>query len=470
MKNIFVMDQTLCLAARGGAQTLSFREKMEIGKWIARMHPDMLDAGEIKNEKADAVLLHAIAPELKEIMLGCRCQLNAAAIDCAVSALSAAENSCIILNVPASPVRMEYDGHKKAPAMLEAIGEMTRYAAEKCACVAVCLEDATRAENEFLLSAIKTAADSGAKMVIVQDMVGSLLSDEFSAFIENARAAVPAGVKLIAGCSNDMDMAVADTVSALLHGADGACTALCSKECADTAALAHAMHQRGDRLGLDCTLNHTELNRAAGQIEKLLTARKSVSTPFAGSMPDEDAGNSVLTAGDDIAKVAAAVKSRGYDLSQEDIKHVSDAVAKLPVKKEVTARELDAIIASAAMQVPPTYKLISYHVNCSNIIAPTAHVVLKKDGKELQGLSVGDGPIDAAFLAIEQIAGRHFELDDFQIQSVTEGRGAMGDALVKLRHDGRLYSGKGLSTDILGASISAYINALNKIAYEESNV
>lgn len=470
MKNVFIIDQTLCQAAKGGAQALSFREKMEIGKWIAKMHPDMLDAGEIKNEKADAVLLHAIAPELKEIMLGCRCLLSEAAVDSAANALSAAENPCMILSVPASPVRMEYDGHKKAPAMLEAIAEMTQYAAQKCACVAVCFEDATRAETEFLSAGIKAAAENGARMVIVQDMVGSLLSDEFAAFIENCKACVPAGVKLIAGCSNDMDMAVADTVSALIHGADGACAALGSKECTDTAALAHAMHQRGDRLGIACTLNHTELQRAAGHIEKLLTSRKSISSPFDASMPDEDAGDFVLTAGDDIAKVAAAVKGRGYDLSQEDVKNVSDAVAKLPAGKEVTARELDAIIASAAMQVPPTYKLVSYHVNCSNIIAPTAHVVLKKDGKELQGLSVGDGPIDAAFLAIEQIAGRHFELDDFQIQAVTEGRGAMGDALVKLRHEGRLYSGKGLSTDILGASISAYINALNKIAYEESNV
>ena len=158
-----------------------------------------------------------------------------------------------------------------------------------------------------------------------------------------------------------------------------------------------------------------------------------------------------------------------YDLSPEDVKNVFEAIGKLPAGKEITGRELDAVIASFAMQVPPSYKLVSYHVNCSNIIAPTAHVVIKKDGKEMQGLSVGDGPIDAAFLAIEQIAGRHFELDDFQIQSVTEGRGAMGDALVKLRHEGRLYSGKGLSTDILGASIRAYINALNKIAYEENN-
>ena len=82
---------------------------------------------------------------------------------------------------------------------------------------------------------------------------------------------------------------------------------------------------------------------------------------------------------------------------------------------------------------------------------------------------MGDGPIDAAFLAVEQIVGHHYELDDFQIQSVTEGKQALGSAIVKLRSDGKLYSGNGISTDILGAGVRAYINAVNKIVYEEAN-
>ena len=81
---------------------------------------------------------------------------------------------------------------------------------------------------------------------------------------------------------------------------------------------------------------------------------------------------------------------------------------------------------------------------------------------------MGDGPIDAAFRALEQIIGHHFELDDFQIQSVTEGKEAVGSALIKLRSNGKLYSGNGISTDIIGASISAYINAVNKIVNEEA--
>ncbi len=87
----------------------------------------------------------------------------------------------------------------------------------------------------------------------------------------------------------------------------------------------------------------------------------------------------------------------------------------------------------------------------------------------MESVALGDGSVDAAFLAIEQIVGRHYELDDFQIQVVTRGREAMGETIVKLRSGGKVYSGRGLSTDIIGSSISAYVNALNKIVYEEEN-
>ena len=127
-------------------------------------------------------------------------------------------------------------------------------------------------------------------------------------------------------------------------------------------------------------------------------------------------------------------------------------------------------MASAAMQVPATYHLDTYVITAGNTISATAHLKLTKADGCMEGISIGDGPIDAAFLAIESITGCHYELDDFQIQAVTEGREAMGQAVVKLRSSGRLYSGKGISTDIVGASIHAYISALNKIVYEEETV
>ena len=156
-------------------------------------------------------------------------------------------------------------------------------------------------------------------------------------------------------------------------------------------------------------------------------------------------------------------------LSDEDNLRVFEAFQQVAAKKHfVGTKELDAIIATAAMQVPSTYKLVNYVTNSGSIITATANILIEKDGQQIRGVGIGDGPIDAAFQAIEQIIGHHYELDDFQIQTVTEGRDAMGSALVKLRAGGRVYSGNGISTDIIGASIRAYISALNKIVYEEN--
>ena len=178
----------------------------------------------------------------------------------------------------------------------------------------------------------------------------------------------------------------------------------------------------------------------------------------------------VLNEQTDIATVSKAVKQLGYDISEDDKAKVYEAFSRVASKKPVTAKELEVIIASAALQVPPTYRLVSYVVNSGNTIAATANIKLEKNGAAVTGLATGDGPIDAAMLAIEQIIGCHYELDDFQIQSVTEGREAMGVTFVKLRSGGKLFSGRGISTDIIGASIHAYLNALNKIVYEDNAV
>ena len=119
------------------------------------------------------------------------------------------------------------------------------------------------------------------------------------------------------------------------------------------------------------------------------------------------------------------------------------------------------------MQVPSTYHLVNYVVNSGNIIPATANVTLERDGEKFTGVSTGDGPIDAAFHAIEQVIGHHYELDDFQVHAVTKGRGAVGSSIIRLRANGKLYPGNGVSTDIVGACIRAYVNALNKIVYEK---
>ena len=121
------------------------------------------------------------------------------------------------------------------------------------------------------------------------------------------------------------------------------------------------------------------------------------------------------------------------------------------------------------MQVPATYKLERYTINSGNSIKATASIRMLVNEEAVERVAMGDGPIDAAFAAIDLIVGKAFELDDWQMQSVTEGQEAMGECVVKLISDGKIYSGRGISTDIIGSSIRAYINALNKVVYEKED-
>ena len=238
----------------------------------------------------------------------------------------------------------------------------------------------------------------------------------------------------------------------------------------DTASLsnvARILAARGDSFGVTCGLRVAQLSRIMSQITWICQADHKKTSLFDSGVRQEDS-NIFLTVHDDIDAVSKAVAQLGYDLSEDDTAKVYEAFCQIAAKKEqVSIRELDAIVASAAMQVPSAYQLETYVINSGNTISSSAHMRLRKGDAIVEGICLGDGPIDAAFLAIEQITGCHYELDDFQIQSVTEGREAMGQTIVRLRSGGKLYSGRGISTDIVCAGIMAYLSALNKIVYEE---
>ena len=229
-------------------------------------------------------------------------------------------------------------------------------------------------------------------------------------------------------------------------------------------AFASILKMRGDSLGITSSLNAASLNKTAEKIYSMTSPAASGKS----TLTETDASGVLLRNTDDEKTVAAAVAGLGYDLSDEDMHKVYESFKRLSEKKTINAKELDVIVASTALEVAPTYVLKSYSVTSSNVITASAHVELEKDGTLLRGISLGDGPVDAAFLAIEQIVGHHFELDDFGIRALTEGQEAVSETVVRLRAGGKLYSGRGVSTDIIGSSIRAYISALNKICFEEA--
>ncbi len=465
MKQIKLTDMTLI----NRAESLSFKEKIEAARQFDRLNISVIELPQIVNVTTDSLLVRTIASFLKNSIISVSAGMSAQSIEVATAALSTAKNARLKVSIPVSAVKMEYVCHKKPDKILEMAKELFALATEKFSDVEFFAEDATRAEIEFLKQIVDMAVEAGVKTVTLSDDEGAMLPDEFAEFIADAKKRIPSLDKVSLGVvsKNENSMATASAVMAIKAGVDEIKCAVGVKDMPSVKELSNIINYGSDKLGVKTNLNITEINRILKQIEWICGSADKMQVSSNG-LADGNQDETQLVADDTIETVTKAVKALGYELSDEDYCKVYEEFCRLAGRKSVSAKELDAIVASVALQVPPTYQLISYVINNGNTITNSAQITLKKEGKEISGISIGDGPIDAAFKAIEQIIGHHFELDAFQIQSVTEGREAVGSAIVKLRHNGKLYSGNGVSTDIIGSSIRAYINAVNKIVYEEN--
>ena len=454
MKHIRIADTTLCQGQ------YTFKEKIEIARQLEKLGVDVIELPAITEVRSDTLLVRTMASFVKHSTLSVAAGADMESIDRAAAALEGAAKPQIRIELPVSPVGMEYTCRKKPDKMLLWIAEAVSAAKAKGMAVEFTAVDATRADDGYLQAAIDAAIGAGADTVAVCDSTGARLPDDFAAFIAAVNTTVPMGV----ACDNKNGLACASAILAVQKGADSVKTAI-GGDCVDLATFATMCKNCGDSYGFACGVKYTEMGRIIQQIGWITDPARN-EKPASVSATAEDGIR--LDAKDDREAVSAAVARLGYDLSEEDTTRVYEEFCRVAEKKAVTAKELDAIVASVAMQVPATYQLVNYVINSGNIITASAQITLEREGKSLQGVCIGDGPIDAAFRAIDQIIGHHYELDDFQIQAVTEGKEAVGKAVIKLRAAGRLYSGSGISTDILGASLRAYLNAVNKIIYEEA--
>ena len=468
MRTVKFIDMTLREGAAIRGRELTFKEKLEIARSLDRLRADTIELAPISGSRADQLANRTIA-SMVATRISAGVDIAAGNIEETWESVSTAKKPKLNLLVPVSPVQMEYTCHKKAPAMLSLIEEQIKKCRFYSEYVEFTAVDATRAETAFLYDAINTAIGAGANKITVCDTAGIMMPDEFGSFVRGIFEHVPglSDIELYVEISDALNMAVACAAAAIKEGAVGIkCTAV-ENGYPTLEELAHFVQVKGIDLDIATQVKVTELHRAVGQLKKILQPEPEEESAFS-NVALGDISNVCLDKSDEIGEVIKVVHQLGYDLTDEDNAKVYEAFQRVAAKKHfVGTKELDAIVASAAMQVPSTYRISNYVINSGNVITATANLLLEKDGETLRGVGIGDGPIDAAFQAIEQVVGHHYELDDFQIQTVTEGRDAMGSALVKLRAGGRVYSRNGISTDIIGASIRAYLSALNKIVYEE---
>lgn len=470
MKKLNVVDVTMRENTAFADFSLSFKEKLEIVKQMDKLEIDVIEIPALKEEKTDLLFIKSLGTLVKNSVVSCESGKTKEEMDKVWNALSTCAKPRLRVSVPTSAVQMEFVYGMKPPKVMAEIKELVAYAKGLCEDVEFSAEDATRSEMDFLVTAIETAIDAGASIINICDSASVMLPEEFKNFIETLKEKVPAlgNVTLSVECSDELKMANANVFAGVAAGAGQVKVSAAGAHFPSLETIVHAIAQRGTSLDIECNVRTVELQRALQQLSWLSGNQKNKKSPFAKKEDKE--GDVILDQSADMEAVNEKVRELGYELSTEDSAKVFEAFQRVVRKKKVTTKELEAIIATTAMQVPPTYKVVDYVINSGNIITPTANIALEKEGRILRGLSTGDGPIAAAFMAIENIIGTHYELDDFQIQAITEGSEAAATALIRLRAKGQLFSGTGISTDINGASIRAYVSALNKIVYEDETV
>ncbi len=462
MKKINVTDITLKKLSEDRAISLLFREKAAIANCADAIGVDAIELPPVKSVREDTIIYKTIAQNVQNAILAIPVGFNTDEVATAWECVKDSKNPRLQVELPISTISMEYTYHVKQSKMLEKIAELVKMAKSFCENVEFSALDATRADEDFIIAAVKEAEANGASMVTVCDDAGISTPDDIAELVAKVKSAV--NVPVYVQVSDRINMAVASAFSAIKNGADGLKCAMVGKDILLTGEISDAVCACGKQIDSEINLNNTKIhatidemtsniNRNTYDVENEVSDKKKI----------------LLDSDSTMAQIAQAASVLGYDLTDSDVGNVYKVIKQICEKKgAVGSKEFEAVIASSAMQAPSTYHFETYTTTSSNVSSAMSQVTLKRNDEIICGVSNGDGPIDSAFRAIEQCIGHHYELDDFQVQSVTEGKEALGSALVRLRNNGKLYSGNGTSTDIVAASIRAYINALNKIVFEEA--
>jgi len=495
---IIVFDTTL----RDGEQTpgvgLNIDEKIEIAGVLKDLGVDYIEAGFPITSRGDFEAVSMISKKIKGIGIAGLARALKKDIDVCWEAIKYSSHPRIHTFIATSPVHMKYKLKMSEDKVLETAVNAVRYARRFTSDVEFSCEDATRSEKNFLLKVINAVIKAGAKTINIPDTVGYTVPQEFSDLISFLKEKVGDKVIFSVHCHNDLGLAVANSLSAVLAGARQVeCTINGLGERAGNASLEEfvmTLKARRKYFNLFTNINTRKIIKASRTVARLtgITPQPNKAIVGANAFAHEsgihqdgvikkrttyeiinpkDIGlkESKLVLGKHSGRHAIKKKLEdlGYNLKEEEIDKIFFKFKDLADKKEkIYDEDLLVLIEDSIPKYVEILKLISFQVSTGNKMKPFALVkVIKKDGKkeiEYEGVGLGDGPVDATLKAIDNITGVKGKLIDYKIQSVSSGKDAIGEVWVKVRFNGKSYLGKGISTDIIEASILAYIDGLNK--------
>ena len=496
---LIIFDTTLRDGEQSPGASMTREEKLRIARQLERLRVDVIEAGFPAASNGDFEAVKAIAETIKESIVCGLARANESDIRRAGDAIKDAAAGRVHTFIATSPIHMERKLRMSPDQVIEQAVKSVKLARTYRDDVEFSPEDAGRSEEDFLCRILDEVIKAGATTINIPDTVGYTMPEQFGRLIRTLRERIPNADKVVwsVHCHNDLGVAVANSIAAIMNGARQVeCTVNGLGERAGNASLEEivmAVRTRQDFFPCDTRVDTTQIVPTSKLVSGITGFPVQPNKAIVGAnafahesgihqdgviksretyeiMRAEDVGwgaNKLV-----LGKLSGrnAFKSRlkelGIQLESEEALNIAFSKFKdlADKKSEVFDEDLQMLVSDEAVtQEQEHYKLVSMMVHSETGETPVAKVVLAEGGEEQKAESQGSGPVDATFKAIETMVGSGAELALYSVNSITSGTDAQGEVTVRLKKNGRIVNGAGADTDIVVASAKAYINALNKL-------
>ena len=497
MRKIDIFDTTLRDGEQSPGCTMNLSDKLLVVEHLESLRVDVIEAGFAAASAGDFEAVQKVAAAAKHAAVASLCRALPKDIDCAWEAIREAVRPRIHTFLATSPIHIQFKLKMKPDAVYAQAVKMVKYARNKCEDVEFSLEDASRSERPFIYRMVEGVVAAGASTVNIPDTVGYAVPEEYARLIADIRANVDMkGARLSVHCHNDLGLAVANSLAAVAAGADQVeCTLNGIGERAGNAALEEivmALATRRETYGVRTDIDTSRIYAASRCVVQVTGNRIQANKAIVGEnafaheagihqhgvlanpltyeiMTPESVGmpKNRMVLGKHSGRHAfeARLNDLGFNFSAEQVQELFAKFKGLADrKKNVSDSDIEALARDTQKPVVERIKLKSFNVLASNAITPVGTVRLEVDGKVFEQPATGDGPINASLAAINRILRcKDVSLASFQINATTGGSDALGEVDVSVRKGKRIVRGHGSSTDIIEASILAYLHALNTL-------
>ena len=494
-EKIYIFDTTLRDGEQMPGVNLNLQEKIEIARQLEELGVDCIEGGFPAASPGDYEAVKGICDHV-QCSVAALCRAVKGDIHRGWDALKDAKKPRIHTFIATSPVHMEYKLRMQPDDVLRRAADSVALARSLCADVEFSPEDATRSDPVFLYEVLQAVIEAGATTLNIPDTVGYTTPEEFAALIKGIRENVKGIEKAVISvhCHNDLGLAVANSLAGVMSGARQVeCTINGLGERAGNAALEEivmGLATRPNYYKIGHNIKTERITRVSRMVASITGVDVQINKAIVGAnafkheagihqhgvlanastyeiMTPESVGitESGIVLGKHSGRHAFAqrLKDLGYSFTAGEI---DEAFAKFKNladrKKDVTDRDIEALVGTELVEVPEIYELVSFQIQSGNTIMPIGSVTLRYKGEIVSEAAVGDGPIDACYHAIDRCIGADMVLESYVIRAVTEGKDALGEVSTRVSFNGNTYAGKGISTDIIESSVRSYLNAVNR--------